>query len=209
MRFTLQLVIHADNDHETTIEDVIGLEKQAERIEHLGLTPTEAKQLLTQVQQRLLAHQVAAFLATHSRCDTCGTPLRTKGQHTRTFRTLFGTVTLPSPRVYHCPYQQSPTTTFRPLTALLTEPRPYDLPCAQIKKSDDLDNICAKINAFWHKRLQCKSYQRPRTTVYGDHMGLPRLLWAHGASPQRRSPGGCETGDQNRAESHARGRPAL
>jgi hypothetical protein len=38
-------------------------------------------------------------------------------------------------------------------------PRPYDLPCVQISKSDDLDNACAKINAFWHKRLQCKSYQ--------------------------------------------------
>jgi hypothetical protein len=127
MRFTLQLVIHADNDHETTIEDVTVLDKQAERIEHLGLTLAEAKQLLTQLQQRLLAQQVAAFLATRSRCDTCGTPLRTKGQHSRTFRTLFGTVTLPSPRVYHCPCQHSPTTTFRPLTALLTEPTAPEL----------------------------------------------------------------------------------
>jgi hypothetical protein len=32
--------------------------------------------------------------------------------------------------------------------------------CAQIKKSDDLDNACAKMNAFWHKRLPCQSYQR-------------------------------------------------
>jgi hypothetical protein len=39
-------------------------------------------------------------------------------------------------------------------------PRPYDLPCAHIKKSDDVDNICAKINTFWHKRVPCKSYQR-------------------------------------------------
>jgi hypothetical protein len=39
-------------------------------------------------------------------------------------------------------------------------PRPYDLPSAQIRKTDDLDNPCAKINTFWHKRLQCKSCQR-------------------------------------------------
>jgi hypothetical protein len=103
------------------------LEKKAERIEHLGLTLAEAKQLLTQLQQHLLAQQVAAFLATHASCDTCGTPLRTKGQHTRTFRTLFVTVTLPSPQVYHCPCQQSTTTTFRPLTALLTEPTAPEL----------------------------------------------------------------------------------
>jgi hypothetical protein len=42
-------------------------------------------------------------------------------------RTLFGTVTLPSPRVYHCPCQHRPTTTFRPLTALLTEPTAPEL----------------------------------------------------------------------------------
>jgi hypothetical protein len=34
---------------------VIVLEKQAERLEHLGLALAEAKQLLTQLQQHLLA----------------------------------------------------------------------------------------------------------------------------------------------------------
>src|SRR6266508_3005985 len=43
---------------------------------------------------------------------------------------------------------------------LRRQPRPYDLHSAQIRRSDDLDNARAKINAFWHKRLQCKSYQR-------------------------------------------------
>src|SRR2546430_4224233 len=35
-------------------------------------------------------------------------------------------------------------------------------------KSDDLDNACAKINAFWHKRLQCKSYQRCASAAAGS-----------------------------------------
>jgi hypothetical protein len=128
MRFTRQLVIHADDAHETTVEDGMVLEQPPERIAHLGLSLAEAKQLLAQRQSHLLAQQVAACLATHSRGDTCGTPLRTKGQHTRTFRTLFGTVTLPSPRVDHCPCQQSPATTVRPLTTLLTEPTTPELP---------------------------------------------------------------------------------
>jgi hypothetical protein len=42
----------------------------------------------------------------------------------------------------------------------ICSPRSYDLHSAQIRKSDDLDNARAKINAFWHMRLQCKSYQR-------------------------------------------------
>jgi Family of unknown function (DUF6521) len=45
--------------------------------------------------------------------------------------------------------------------AFMILPRPYDLHSVQIRKSDDLDNACAKINAFSHKRLQCKSYHRP------------------------------------------------
>jgi hypothetical protein len=40
---------------------------------------------------------------------------------TRTVRTLFGTVVLTSPRLYHCRCQARTTTTVRPLTALLTE----------------------------------------------------------------------------------------
>jgi hypothetical protein len=36
--------------------------------------------------------------------------------------------------------------------ARLRLPRPDDLPCEQIKKSDDFDNTCATSNAFWHNR---------------------------------------------------------
>jgi hypothetical protein len=64
--------------------------------------------------------------------------------------------------------------------------RPYDLPCAQIKKSDDLDNTCAKIKAFWHKRLQCKSYQRLGAVLYPmprtSALGSMRLTGHHGGA---------------------------
>ncbi len=79
----------------------------------------EAKQLLTTIQHRLLTYQVDAFLASHGVCATCGGVLKIKGAHTHRFWTLFGTFTLPSPRLYHCPCQRRKTTTFRPLTTLL------------------------------------------------------------------------------------------
>src|SRR4029453_1160319 len=44
-----------------------------------------------------------------------------KEETTRLLRTLFGTVHLTSPRLYHCRCQAHETTTFRPLTALLTQ----------------------------------------------------------------------------------------
>src|SRR5882724_5477518 len=121
MKITLQLVVCDDDGHEETFTDAVVLEKVCQRIEHLGLTLAEAKQTLTVLQQRLVERQSAAFVAAHSQCEHCGKTLGIKEYHTRTFRTLFGTVTLTSPRLYHCRCQRHKFTTFRPLNALLTE----------------------------------------------------------------------------------------
>jgi hypothetical protein len=121
MRVKLQLVMCSDDGHEDTVTDIVTLKKDAQRIEHLGLTLAEAKQLLKTIQQRLLQQQVDAFLAAHAHCRTCGAALKAKGYHTRTFRTLFGTFKLASPRLFHCRCRRRKTTSFRPLTALLTE----------------------------------------------------------------------------------------
>jgi hypothetical protein len=99
MQCKIQLVMCTDDGREETVTDLVTLNKDCQRIEHLGLTLAEVKQLLTTIQQRLLAQQVSAFLALHSHCTTCGTAFKVKGSHTRTFRTLFGTFTLPSPRL--------------------------------------------------------------------------------------------------------------
>ena len=93
MKITVQLVVCDDDGHEETFTDVVVLEKACQRIEHLGLTLTEAKQTLTVLQQCLVEQQSAAFVAAHSQCEHCGKSLGIKGYHTRTFRTLFGTVT--------------------------------------------------------------------------------------------------------------------
>lgn len=60
-------------------------------------------------------------LTSRAHCEACGAALQVKGSHTRTFRTLFGTFKLSSPRLYHCRCQRRKTTTFRPLTFLLPE----------------------------------------------------------------------------------------
>jgi hypothetical protein len=46
MRVKLQLVICHDDGHEETVTDVITLNKNNQRIEHLGLSLAESKQLL-------------------------------------------------------------------------------------------------------------------------------------------------------------------
>jgi hypothetical protein len=66
MRVKLQLVMCNDEGEEETVTDVITLNKNNQRIAHLGLTLSEAKQLLSTTQRHLLRQQVDAFLNTYS-----------------------------------------------------------------------------------------------------------------------------------------------
>jgi len=122
MRVKLQLVMCSDEGQEETVTDVITLDKNHRRIEHLGLTLAEAKQLLSTLQRHLLQHQVDAFLDTCLTCAACGALLKMKAHASRSFRTLFGTFTLESPRLEHCDCTRHKTASFRPLSALLPEP---------------------------------------------------------------------------------------
>jgi hypothetical protein len=121
MRVKLQLVLCSDEGQEETVTDVITLNKNNERLEHLGLTLAEAKQLLSALQRHLLQHQVDTFLDPCSTCPVCGALLKVKAHTSRSFRTLFGTFTLDSPRLEHCDCTRHKTSSFRPLSALLTE----------------------------------------------------------------------------------------
>jgi hypothetical protein len=121
MRIKLQLVMCSDEGQEETVTDVITLNKNSQRIEHLGLTLAEAKQLLSTLQRHLLQQQVDTFLDSCSTCADCGALLKVKAHASRSFRTLFGTCKLYSPRLEHCDCTRRKTSSFRPLSALLTE----------------------------------------------------------------------------------------
>src|SRR5215471_8063849 len=115
MKFTVQLVAWTDNGQEETRQEVAVLEKESERGEHLGLTLAEAKQLFKRLQHYLVERQTTSYLVARARCEACGRALLVKEQLTRTVRTLFGTVVLSSPRLYHCRCRARTATTFRPL----------------------------------------------------------------------------------------------
>jgi len=121
MRVKLQLFMCSDESQEETVTDVITLNKNNQRIEHLGLTLAEAKQLLSTLQRHLLQQQIATFLDTCATCAACGALLKVKAHASRSFRTLFGTYKLDSPRLEHCDCTRRKTLSFRPLSALLTE----------------------------------------------------------------------------------------
>jgi hypothetical protein len=121
MRVKLQLVLCSDEGQEETVTEVITLNKNNQRLEHLGLTLAEAKQLLSTLQRHLLQHQIDTFLDTCATCADCGALLKVKAHASRSFRTLFGTCKLDSPRLEHCDCTRRKTLSFRPLSALLTE----------------------------------------------------------------------------------------
>ena len=87
MRIKLQLIMCNDQGDAETVTDVITLDKNHQRIEHLGLSLAESKQFLSTLQRHLLQLQVTTFLDTCSDCPDCGTPLKLKARAHRSFRT--------------------------------------------------------------------------------------------------------------------------
>ncbi len=53
LRFKFKLVVVADDEH-VSVDDIVVLNKDHERLEHVGLTLAEAKALLLDVQRQVL-----------------------------------------------------------------------------------------------------------------------------------------------------------
>lgn len=140
MRIRVQLIIEraedgASDTADTRMYDVASLERAAGEMaspESLGLTLDEAKAILSGMQQAVVVAQAADHVEARRRCAQCGAVLRLKGHHLTRFRSLFGTVSLSSPRLFRCRCQTaacaaleetgtSTATTFSPLAELLAE----------------------------------------------------------------------------------------
>src|SRR5947209_19642559 len=120
VQLKVQLVSVAEDGSEST-EDLLVLTKEHERLEQLGLNLAEGKQLLREVQQRVVQLQATAFLATQTLCPTCGRERSIKDHKTLGLRTLFGKISLDSPRVRQCCRQADGPASISPLTKLVSE----------------------------------------------------------------------------------------
>lgn len=121
MQFKFQLVAYDDNGQADDVIDIAVFDKASEQVEQLGLTLVEAKALLQATQQAVLEQQPTAFLRAHAACPACRKQLGIKGHHTITYRTLFGTAKLVSPRFRTCRCQPHAQASLSPLTTLFTE----------------------------------------------------------------------------------------
>ena len=120
MHFKIQLVI--DNDQgEITTEDMIHLDRLDGQGSMVGLSLIESKQLLKSLQRKIVLCQSQVFSDAQKYCACCSRKRRIKSYHTIQFRTLFGIVTLPSIRLYHCACDDALSTTFSPSAQWLPE----------------------------------------------------------------------------------------
>ncbi len=107
MKFKIQIVLD-DSDGNTQIEDVIQLAKNNDQGYCAGLLLHEAKQLLKNIQQKIVLHQARNYTDSHRACPCCHKQRRIKGYCPLQFKTLFGIVMIPSLRLYQCQCSDKP-----------------------------------------------------------------------------------------------------
>jgi len=122
MKLKLQLIIESDSGQTEVVHEVTKLERRSLRPETLGLTLSEAKELLQEVQRAMVTHQTTGYVTQQIPCSKCGKIQSRKGKHQIVLRTLFGKLRLDSPRLYHCGCcSKEDHGSFSPLAELLTE----------------------------------------------------------------------------------------
>jgi hypothetical protein len=121
MKVTIQVVIERD-DELPIVDEIACLERETLAPDTLGLTLAEAKTVLAELQDTLVKEQVATFVAQQQICPHCGARRPRKGHHPIVVRSLFGKLTLVSPRLYTCTCQADDSRqSSSPLAELLSE----------------------------------------------------------------------------------------
>jgi len=120
MKIEMKLCITTDDGDTVADEEILTLEKDHDRLEALGLSLAEAKNLLGCLQERIVEAQAAAFVYERRYCPCCNRRFQSKGRYPMRFRTPFGDVLLSSPRLHRCDCQATGTQTFSPLNDLFT-----------------------------------------------------------------------------------------
>lgn len=117
MKFQIE-VICINDDGEKQHCEVMQIEKKQLVMETLGLSLTESKAILENLQDLVVNQQVAEDLDRRRVCPMCNERLTSKGQGTIPVRTIFGVVQVPNPRWNQCLCKKEQKS-FRPVSRWL------------------------------------------------------------------------------------------
>ncbi|GAA4020302.1 hypothetical protein GCM10022408_37830 [Hymenobacter fastidiosus] len=115
MNFKLQLVACLSEGDEPLLDEVFTWSRADLSLASVGLTLDESKALLQRIQQQMIGQQVAIHLQAHQPVG-----LRKKGRYPLQLKTLFGNVTVDSPR-YYLPPTEAGAKTYSPLQQLFPQ----------------------------------------------------------------------------------------
>ena len=132
MHFTIQVVITNEQGSET-LEEVIQLEKNVADNNTVGLTLSDSKQILKVLQAKIVLEQAKNRVELQKTCLCCKRKRWLKDYHSVQFRTLFGTVNIPSPRFLHCQCDSASEKTFSPINQWLFDKNSPELQYIETK----------------------------------------------------------------------------
>jgi hypothetical protein len=121
MKFRLQLVVEGVDGRAVTTDELACLERTVLGPATVGLTLDEGKQILATCQKRMILAQARDYEDMARPCPECRKPRTIKGASTIVLRTLFGALTIPCRRLYHCRCEGSGRSSFSPIAALFPE----------------------------------------------------------------------------------------
>ncbi len=132
MQFIIKLVIK-DEDNTEAIEEIIRLDKGFDNSNTIGITLSESKQILKNLQTKIITNQALKYIDSKRKCTYCNKNQIINRYHSIQYRTLFGIVTLTSPRLHHCQCHDSETKTFSPLSDWLANKNSAELQYIETK----------------------------------------------------------------------------
>jgi hypothetical protein len=89
MRFIIKLAIEDENGTET-IEEIIHLDKGFDNKSMIGISLSESKQILKNLQSKIVLNQALKYVESRRKCSCCNKNQNINRYYSIQYRTLFG-----------------------------------------------------------------------------------------------------------------------
>lgn len=123
MQISVQIVVQTEIDKQASVTEIAHFDREGFDAGSLGLHLDEAKALLGRLQRSMIDAQAAEAIARLSVCQNCGSRLARKGHHRLVYRSVFGRLSIDSPRLYQYRCSGTGHRSVSPLASCLRDPR--------------------------------------------------------------------------------------